>query len=138
MQLRIILSPTANATKNHSHLGGKAEPGYHVASGLCLGGLTEGFGRIFPFRFGNIRLPFRDPAKGQGFAIGVKHRLNIRIFREAFDGHVRLACANVDPVAGNDVTSGLQGVPDSEGIQGDRDDDINVLGHGPKLQKVAA
>jgi hypothetical protein len=84
MQLRIILSPTANATKNHSHLGGKASPGCHVASGLCLGGL-EGLGRFLAFCLGNVRLTFGDAAQGQGLTVSVKDRLNIRTLGKSPD-----------------------------------------------------
>ena len=130
MQLRIILSPTANATKNHSHLGGKASPGCHLASGLCLGGL-EGLGRFLAFCLGNVRLAFGDAAQGQGLTVSVKHSLNIRTLGKSPDDHARLARTDVQPMARNDAAGRLQGVPDSECVEGDRDDDIDCLSHGP-------
>ena len=129
MQLRIILSPTANATKNHSHLGGKASPGCHVASGLCLGGL-EGLGRFLAFWLGNVRLTLGDAAQGQGLTVSVKHCLNIRILGKSPDGHVRLAGTDVQPMARNDAAGRLQGVPDSECVEGDRNNNFEVLRHG--------
>ena len=129
MQLRIILSPTANATKNHSHLGGKASPGCHGASGLCLGGL-EGLGRFLAFCLRNVRLAFGDAAQGQGLTVSVKHSLNIRTLGKSPDDHVRLARTDVQPMARNDAAGRLQGVPDSECVEGDRDNNFEGLRHG--------
>jgi hypothetical protein len=141
MQLRIILSPTANATKNHSHLGGKASPGCHVASGLCLGGLAEGLGRFLAFCLGNVRLTFGDAAQGQGLTVSVKHRLNIRTLGKSPDDHVRLARTDVQPMAGETMLpDGCKAFPTVNASRGTEMtiSRVLVMGFAPQCHRLIA